>query len=126
MTEPAPALPGLELPPHKAGDLERAVHTTLEALRARGYLDEEVDAARNELAVTLARIIEDKERRGRTSTVGNDARVLMELLAATVPEDAGTSSVDEQLRAALDELEREEAQRVAPPADAGTQVRDTT
>lgn len=107
MPDDAPALPGLELPDpparpdEPAHALAVAVDLTLQALEADGYLDEQRDAARRELARTVSRIIGHKERTGRASTVGNDARVLMDLLDGMVP--ATAAGVDERLTAAMDE-----------------------
>lgn len=92
-------LPGLEPAPANAGPLEVAVRRTLAALKAAGYIRER-DAARCALAIELAQIVTDKRRSGRTSTVGNDARVLVELLDALLPEDTG---VDNQLQDAMSE-----------------------
>lgn len=99
-----PTLPGLELPaprPDAEHELARAVDKTLAALEADGFLDEQRDAARRELARTVSRIIGRKELTGRASTVGNDARVLMDLLDGMVP--ATAAGVDERLSQAMDE-----------------------
>lgn len=96
MTTPE-MLPGLEPAPATASALERAVRQTIAALEERGYLSD-TSAARCALAVELAQIISDKRRSGRTSTVGHDARVLVELLDDLMPEDTG---VDEALAAAM-------------------------
>lgn len=117
-------LPGLA-PPASTADtpdahaLPVAVDTTLTALELAGYLDEQRDAARRELARTVSRIIASKERTGRASTVGNDARVLMDLLDGMVP--ATAAGVDERLEQAmrewgehvqqLEQLEREQLER---------------
>lgn len=103
-------LPGLELAgsrgPAQAGELEQAVLATLKALAEENTLSPR-DAARVRLAVSLARIITDKERSGKTSTVGNDARVLLELLDGLAP--AAAAEGDAALRAAMDQWAREEA-----------------
>lgn len=90
MTEPTP-LPGLEPPAQPASALEAAVRRTISALDAAGYLQES-SAARTALAIELAQIISDKRQRGRTSTVANDAKVLVELLDDLLPEDAGVDA----------------------------------
>lgn len=99
ITGEAAMLPGLEPAPATAGPLERAVRRTLAALKEAGYVRER-DAARCALAIELAQIITDKRRSGRTSTVGNDARVLVELLDDLLPEDTG---VDNALQDAMAE-----------------------
>lgn len=98
-------LPGLESMgsrgPTQTGepsDLEAAVVATLQALAAENVLSPR-DAARVRLAISLARIISDKERTGKTSTVGNDARVMLELLDGLAP--AAHSEADAELRAAM-------------------------
>jgi hypothetical protein len=116
-------LPGMGAPATRADtpdphELPTAVDVTLAALELAGYLDEQRDAARRELARTVSRIIASKERTGRASTVGNDARVLMDLLDGMVP--ATAAGVDERLEQAmaqwsehvaeLERLERETGQ----------------
>jgi hypothetical protein len=103
MSDDAPALPGLEAPRPREDlhELPAAVDRTLEALGADGFLDVERDAARRELARTVSRIIARKEITGRASTVGNDARVLMDLLDGMVP--ATAAGADERLGQAMDE-----------------------
>lgn len=96
------ALPGLELPTPPASELLAAVDVTLDALEQDGHLDPVRDAARRELARTVARIITMKDRTGKASTVGNDARVLMDLLDGLVPAAASTS-VDARLAKAMEE-----------------------
>lgn len=97
-TNPEP-LPGLEPPKPSASALEMAVHRTIRALEERDYLTE-MSAARCALALELASIISDKRRSGRTSTVGNDARVLVELLDDLLPDD---TEGDDDLKAAMAE-----------------------
>lgn len=91
--EPDP-LPGLEEPARGASDLELAVRRSIKALADRGYVDEQ-HAARTALAVELAQVIDLKHRTGKMSTIGNDARVLVELLDKIIPAD---TSVDERLK----------------------------
>lgn len=93
------ALPGISEPSAMAGPLEQAVRQTLVELKRLGYING-TSAARCALAIELAQIISDKRRSGRTSTVGNDARVLVELLDALLPEDTG---VDTALQTAMQE-----------------------
>lgn len=94
--DPLPGLEPLERPPSA---LEKAVRRTIAALHALGHVTE-TSAARCALAIELAQIITDKRQSGRTSTVGNDARVLVELLDDLLPEDVGAD-------AALQEAMRE-------------------
>lgn len=105
MTEPseqvALPLPGLaELTPEQkraTSELAHAVRRSVAALDRAGLVQEH-DAARLQLAVELADIIAIKKRTGRMSTVGNDARVLVELLDKLLPEQ---TDVDDELRAAV-------------------------
>ena len=94
-------LPGLEaLTPrqaHQASALESAVRRSIAALESAGLVAE-VDSARLALALEMADIIGIKKRSGRMSTVGNDARVLVELLDKLLP---AATEVDEQLKAAV-------------------------
>lgn len=87
----------------KVSDLELAIRRTLGALERDGHIGE-VDSGKLQLAIELAQIIELKKATRRTSTVGNDARVLMEILDSFV-EEAG--DVDDDLRAAMDEWAQE-------------------
>lgn len=106
MTTPIPEpLPGLGEPTTAVmpSALRDAIGRTLRALDAAGHVDEK-DAARLQLALTMADIIESKQRSGRLSTVGNDARVLMDLLDGIVGEADG---IDDQLQDALDRWKRE-------------------
>lgn len=102
-------LPGLEVLDERqaiaAGEVAKAVRRSIAALDRMGLVGE-VDAARLALALELADIIAIKKRTGRMSTVGNDARVLVDLLDKLLPEQ---TSVDEDLRrtiAAWDEATR--------------------
>lgn len=102
MTTPTPEpLPGLDDldPAAQAGvsPLHRAIRRTVRELDEAGHV-KAADAARLQLALTMADIIEAKQRSGRLSTVGNDARVLMELLTGLL-EDA--AQVDDDLRDAM-------------------------
>lgn len=90
-------LPGLDTPDREPSPLEKAVRRTIAELNRLNYVTES-SAARCALAIELAQIITDKRRSGRTSTVGNDARVLVELLDDLLPEDTGA---DAQLQKAM-------------------------
>lgn len=92
-------LPGLGPPVRPPSMIEDGVRRTLTEMSNRGYLDE-MDAARSALAITLAEIIAEKRRTGRMSTIGQDARVLLDLLDAAVPAD---TAVDEDLRKAIEQ-----------------------
>lgn len=75
-------LPGLEQPDPDRGKpdlLEQAIRRTLQALDREGFV-QEVDAGKLQLAIELAQVISIKKRSGRASTIGHDARVLMEIL----------------------------------------------
>lgn len=94
-------LPGLgeltDAQARSSGELAAAVRRSVVALDRAGLVQEH-DAARLQLALELADIIEIKKRSGRMSTVGNDARVLVELLDKLLPEQ---TEVDEELRNAV-------------------------
>lgn len=79
------------------GQLAIAVRRSVAALDEAGLVQEH-DAARLQLALELADIIEIKKRTGRMSTVGNDARVLVDLLDKLLPEQ---TDVDDDLRDAV-------------------------
>ena len=87
-----PALPGLELPAVPPSELAKAVEATLVQLQADGHLDTQRDAARMALARELAAVIALKRSSGRASTVGQDAKVLLDLLDGMVPTEAATSA----------------------------------
>lgn len=95
-------MPGLELPQLSPAEspLARAVDSTLVSLVQAASLDPVRDAARIALARELAAVIVHKRTSGRASTVGNDARVLLELLDGMVPTEAATSA-DAALAAAM-------------------------
>ena len=94
------ALPGLgDFDAAKATNLEVAVVATLDEYRAAGLVTA-ASAGKVALATELAAIIADKRRRGRTSTVANDARLLTEILDGFVAEEGAGS---EALRAAMAE-----------------------
>lgn len=109
MTAPTPEpLPGLEdLAGRRPAALEKAVRRTIAALSSSGRVTE-ADAARTALALTMADIITAKRASGRMSTIGMDAKVLMDLLDGLVGEAGG---VDGELASALEEWAK---------ADAGT------
>lgn len=87
-------------PTRKRPPLETAVRQTLQALNREGALTDS-DAGRVALAIELSQIIADKRATRRTSTVGHDARVLMDILDELAP--AAASESDKQLRRAMDE-----------------------
>lgn len=96
-------LPGLEEPSSKLGALESAVRRTFASVAGDDGLSE-ADAGRLQLALELAEIIELKKRTKRTSTVSNDARLLIEILDKITGADAGLDGdVDKRLRNAMDE-----------------------
>jgi len=101
-TEPEP-LPGLEdlsaSEARAASTVAKAVRRSIVALEA-AELVTEVDSARLALALELADIIAIKKATGRLSTVGNDARVLVELLDRLLPEENG---IDASLREAMEQ-----------------------
>lgn len=79
-TQGALPLPGLDEPTSRGvPDLEVAVRRTLVALDQEGLVHE-VDAGKLQLALELAQVIAIKKQTGRASTIGMDARVLMEIL----------------------------------------------
>jgi hypothetical protein len=101
-------LPGLSDPAtgRPRSELLEAIETTLGELGNRGHVDLKLDAARVQLSRELAQVIGDKRRSGRTSTVGNDARVLMELLTGFIDEAAAAEG-DALLRDAMEAWEAE-------------------
>lgn len=121
-TEPTgqQALPGLEQltdeQTRKASELAVAVRRSIAALERMGLIGE-VDAARLALALEMADIIQLKKATGRMSTIGNDARVLVDLLDKLLPQ---ATEIDEQLRAAMaswDEATRVNELHEQQPAD---------
>lgn len=100
--EPDP-IPGLEAPERGASSLELAVRRSIKALFDRGFVLEE-HSARTALALELAQVIDLKHRTGKMSTIGNDARVLVELLDKIIP---GDTSVDDRLKQLMIEWEEE-------------------
>ena len=119
-TDPgAPPLPGLDVVDDlaerrrgaKVSALEAAIRRSLAELHRQGHIGE-VDAGKLQLAIELAQIIELKKATRRTSTVGNDARVLMEILDAFVDE---ATDVDDDLRDAMNQWSDYLAPDAAPP-----------
>lgn len=105
-------LPGFDEPRQGASALELAVRRTFAAIADDGGELGEADAGRLQLAVELAQIIDIKKSTKRTSTVSNDARLLVELLNQITGADQGADGdTDRRLRAAMDawseQLERE-------------------
>lgn len=109
-------LPGLEplddAQLRSVGELAVAVRRSVAALDRAGLVQEH-DAARLQLALELADIIAIKKRTGRMSTVGNDARVLVDLLDKLLPEQ---TEVDEELRDAVAAWTAAGAARTEQPA----------
>lgn len=106
MTDQIPAsesvpLPGLEILDDRAkraaSDVAVAVRRSIAALERMGLIGE-VDSARLALALEMADIIAIKKRTNRMSTVGNDARVLVDLLDKLLPKQ---TEIDDQLRSAI-------------------------
>lgn len=117
-SDPVLPLPGME-PVERRGvdDLERAVRRTLAELQRQGHIGE-IDAGKLQLAIELSQVVAIKKRTGRASTIGNDARVLMEILDSFVDE---ATDVDDGLRDAM--LQWSE---VMSRVDAPAEVRDST
>lgn len=115
---PALALPGLDPVTGRAvPDLEKAVRRTLTELHKQGHVAE-VDAGKAQLALEMAQVIATKKATGRASTIGNDARVLMEILDAFVDE---ATDIDDELRAAMNAwAEVERASHAAPEVRDGS------
>jgi hypothetical protein len=80
--------------------LLEAIDVTIAHLAAAGHVDPVRDAARVELCRELARVMADKRRTGRTASIGNDARVLQELLTGFA-DAAADSEGDAELRDAM-------------------------
>lgn len=79
-------------PPASAGRLVKAVRATIERLHA----DERIgpnDAARVALAEELAEVITAKRQSGRASTIGQDAKVLAEILDGFKEDAKGADDV---------------------------------
>lgn len=93
MSDPE-TIPGLELPQLTAAPSHLAVSVdqTLAQLVQDGSLDPVRDSARIALARELAAVIAHKRTSGRASTVGQDAKVLLDLLDGMVPTEAATSA----------------------------------
>jgi hypothetical protein len=121
------ALPGLDAPEQRGGvgDLEKAVRRTLAVLEAEGHLSER-DAGKLQLAIEMAQVVASKNRTGRNSTIGNDARVLMEILDSFVTEAAASDEGDfASVLAQWEALVRAERQEEATHArHASAEVRD--
>lgn len=102
MTPDTP-LPGLEPARPSDTNLERAVRRSIAALAGDdGDQIGDEQAARLALALEMAQIIGIKKRTGKLSTVGNDARVLVDLLDKLLPESVA-EDVDGQLAGAMAE-----------------------
>lgn len=121
-SEPMPLpLPGLDAPSRGVGDLEKAIRRTLRQLHADGMV-REVHAGKAQLAIELAQVIAAKRASGRASTIGNDARVLMEILDTFVPDD---SEVDEAFQKAMEEWNEVMMNNERAATHATPEVRDT-
>lgn len=99
--DPEP-LPGLDDPVSSPGrgptpQLELSVRRTLRALAAEEAL-QEADAGRVALALEMAAIISEKRASRKTSTIGHDARVLLDILDELSP---APSEGDAALKAAM-------------------------
>lgn len=94
-------LPGFEPPARPEGRLVAAVRSTFDTLDDLGLVKPE-HAAVGVLALTMAEAIESKVATGRMSTLGNDARVLMDLINGLIPAPAEDGGVDDELREAMD------------------------
>lgn len=99
MTTPTPEpLPGLEVTTDRQpSELGAAIRRTISAYHDQGLVSE-VDAARLQLALTMAHVVDLKVASGRMSTIGHDARVLMDLLDK-LADEAG--DIDDDLRDAM-------------------------
>jgi hypothetical protein len=80
--------------------LVKAVRSTIDELAKEGHISP-VDVGKVALAMELADVIALKRSTGRMSTLGNDARVLMEILDSFVAEV--DQDGDELLRGAMEE-----------------------
>lgn len=111
-------LPGMESLDDRAAaeasDVAVAVRRSIAALQVAGLVSE-VDSARLALALELADIIAIKKRTGKMSTIGNDARVLVDLLDKLLPE---STEVDDALKQAVARWNAalEDPAAVSPPA----------
>ena len=87
-SETPDTLPGLDdgWNPETASYLEKAVVSTLDHYREAGLITPAM-SGKVALALSLTRVMVGKERRGRTSTYANDARLLNEILDGFVAEE---------------------------------------
>lgn len=105
-------LPGLEEPPVNITPMIRALHRTIAWLESSGLITEE-HAFELESMRTLARSAEQKLATGRMSTLSQDIEQALKIKAGIVGEDTD-ASVDEQLRAAMDDFNRRLDQGASP------------
>lgn len=92
-------LPDFIAPPTAtSGALVKAVHSTIAQLHADGRITPN-DAARVALAIELAEVIAMKRTSGRASTIGQDAKVLADILDGFREDAKGEGDV---LREAMD------------------------
>lgn len=91
-------LPGLELPdsvaPRPLVDAVMGVISNLPGDNRSAHIA---------MAYTLASIIEDKKRSGKTSTVAHDLRLLLELMNQLVGADVAAGDGADQVRQAIAE-----------------------
>lgn len=115
-SDPIP-LPGMEdKPKMAAGQLQAAIRRTIAALNGQQRLGEK-DAARLQLALTMGDVIEAKRASGRMSTIGMDAKVLVDLLEGIVGD---ADSIDDKLEKALREWDSETRDPQAATRDGST------
>lgn len=100
-----------KVPDASAAPLVKAVEQTIQQLMEDGHIAR-VDVGKVQLALELAEVIAIKKATRRASTIGNDARVLMEILDAFVAET--DEDGDEQLRAAMDAWTQRVAEFTVP------------
>lgn len=110
-------LPGLDDLEDRRGvsTLERAIRRTIAELDRRGEVSE-IDAGKLQLALELAEVITLKKQTRRASTIGNDMRVLMEILDSFTEDK--DSDADAALQAAMAAWSAELGLIPAPPPPA--------
>jgi hypothetical protein len=101
--------------PAPGSALLAAIDVTIGHLADAGYVDPVRDAARVELCRELARVMADKRRTGRTASIGNDARVLQELLTGFA-DAAADADGDTMLREAMADWSKQLDAAAADPA----------
>lgn len=93
-----PTLDG-QTPARPVSDLEVAIRRTIAELHRQGHVVE-VDAGKLQLALELSQVIAMKKATRRASTIGHDAKVLLDILDSIVEE---ATDVDDTLRDAMRE-----------------------